>query len=165
MSAPEYCQDRRFHVAAVLLMLFVVGLLGLRSRQVMNTVLNDGTTATATAATSTRLVDERLEGIADRDLRIAEARLDTERRDPFSLSKSAPAPRRAATPPPKVRRLVQPHLAALIYDEVSPTVQIRIGGARSEWLRAGDRFKGWRVAEIGSDSVKVSKDGRDVVLR
>ena len=164
MRTPEYGQDRRFHVVAVLLMLFVVGFLGLRSRQVMNTVLNDdpGTTATSTAAT--RLVDEHLEGIADRDERVAEARLDADRRDPFSLSRSAPPPRRT-TPPPKVQRLIQPHLAALIYDDVSPTVQIRISGVRSDWLRTGDHFKGWRVAEIGSDSVKVSKGGRDVVLR
>ena len=60
--------------------------------------------------------------------------------------------------------VVIPTLGGLMYDSVAPVVQLRIGSRRSDWLRPGDVFEGWRVAEVRPASVRIQKNGRTVDL-
>jgi len=156
--------DRKHYIIGIGIMLTVVLILGVHSRATVNAVLGDKVPVAATTVAHTRLVNDELRRVTQRDQQVASAIMAEDLDDPF-LSDKPRNPPMADKTPRKVNRLVKPRLAALIFDDVSPTVQIRIGGVRSDWLRTGDRFKGWQVADITASSVKVMKGDREVVLK
>lgn len=156
--------DRKHYTIGIGLMLAIILVLGLRSKQTMNAVLADKIQLTTETVQHTRLITDELKGVSTRDSLVAVAQLDPNLQSPFDIDLKT-APKNVAKAPTKAARFIRPRLAALIFDDVSPTVQIRVGGVRSQWLRPGDRFKGWKVAEIDSRSVKIKKGDREVVLK
>lgn len=166
MRAYAPWRDRRQLMAGLGVMLALVGYLALRSHQTVNTVMSPKLVAISTSSQQAELIGAELKSVPDRDDQVAAATFEGRFRNPFVVRpvqhpmEELPEPVAA-----KIDSVLPPHLAALIYDDIGPTVQIRIEGERSDWLRAGDRFKGWQVAKIDSKSVKISKGGKDVVLR
>ncbi|MBC8423610.1 hypothetical protein H8E07_05765 [bacterium] len=157
-------QDRKYYTVGIGAMLLVVLLLGLRSSQTVKSVLADKIPYETTEIQQPQLVKEAVKGVSARDSLVACALLDGKLRDPFAQETRKPSTRRTVKAPPRVARLIEPSLAALIFDNVNPTVQITIEGERSDWLRTGDQFRGWQVAEIAAKSVKVKKGDREIVL-
>jgi hypothetical protein len=156
--------DKKHYAIGIGLMLAVVLVLGVRSKATVDAVLADKAPVEAASTEHKRLVNDEMSGVTYRDSLVAIAHLAEDLIDPFLGDKALPQ-KVAAKAPPRVARLIKPRLAALIFDDVDPTVQIRVAGERSNWLHTGDRFKGWQVAEIDSKSVKVKKGDREVVLK
>jgi len=158
-------QDKKVQNLGIGIMLAVVLLLGMRSLQTVNTVLSDSHPIDEPAVVHKKLVGDDLKGVTQRDSLIAIATLDASVRDPFGPAAVEPKPRkRSRAPRPVAARVVEPLLAALIFDDINPTVQITVGKKRSDWLRAGDLFQGWQVAEIDARSVRVKKGDKEIVL-
>ena len=162
MAIPQH--DRKYYIVGIGVMLLVVLLLGTRSMRTVNAVLADKVPYVEQKVQHPQLIKKELRGVTARDSLVETALLDASLRDPFAHSVRTRAPRRTAKVPRQAARLVEPLLTALIFDNVNPTVQIRVGGERSDWLRTGDRFRGWQVAEIDASSVKVKKGDREIVL-
>ncbi len=162
MANPQH--DKKYYLVGIGVMLLVVLLLGMRSKQTMNAVLADKTPLVAETVQHTQLVKEELKGVTMRDSMVVTAVLDAKLRDPFDPGQQTQRPHKSVPKPRHVARFLRPLLAGLIFDDVSPTVQITVGSERSDWLRAGDRFKGWQVAEIDAKSVKIKKGKKEMGL-
>lgn len=162
MAIPQH--DRKYYTVGICAMLLVVLLLGMRSMQTVKAVLADKVPLVEQEVQHPQLVKEELKGVTSRDSLVAAAVLDSSLRDPFFGAVSKHDPRSPVKAPRQAARLVEPLLTALIFDNVNPTVQISVGSERSDWLRAGDQFRGWQVAEIDANSVKVKKGDREIVL-
>jgi hypothetical protein len=67
-----------------------------------------------------------------------------------------PDPTPAPTQPPSLRMI--------LYDTVSPVVQLSVNGQLSDRLHVGDTFLGWNVESITADRTVVSKDGESFSL-
>jgi hypothetical protein len=165
-------EERVFWVGLAALLL--VGIfLGVRAERGVRVVLSaqsgqsgGGTTVTADAEGQAMRV--LLTELDAKSARIEQA--PAADRDPFRepapklLAQTAPVPatpRPTPKPPPRVK----PSLGALLYDEVNPSVQLRVGTLTSDWLHRGENFKDWTVVEIRPGAVTVSQDGDTVVLR
>lgn len=143
----------------VLLMVLII--LGLRSYQVGVLVLPSEIQSPA-EATIGRAADTPMLSLAYKDSLLSTAEACD--RNPFG-----PPPARRRTPP-RVRQEKPepedetPSLAALLYDNVEPAVQLKYKTSVSTWLREGESFRGWVIVEISSNSVTILKDGKSVVL-
>jgi hypothetical protein len=85
-------------------------------------------------------------------------------RDPFrDPSVWTGNPSSTPSHPPVEPRAV-PALGALLYTSINPSVMLRIGPESSDWLHRGESFRGWRVVEINTNSVTITKDSETVVL-
>jgi len=164
MTVAKTQQDRKYYAVGVGAMLLVVLLLGLRSKEAVQAVLNDRAPELTAETERPELVVAAVRGVAARDSMVAVAHLDAKLRDPFARDKKAPKSDRPVRRPQRVAKVIRPALSALIFDEVHPTVQITIEGERSDWLGTGDKFRGWQVAEILARSVKVKKGDKEIVL-
>jgi hypothetical protein len=82
-------------------------------------------------------------------------------RDPFSNPQVLVATRPGGS---AVEPAGSPLLRMLLYDNVSPTVQLSVGEALSGPLHVGDTFRGWTVDAIRTTSVLVSRGGETLVL-
>ncbi len=159
----QMMNDRRAWIGfAVLLVL--VALLGLRSRQTATTVLRAETATAGSAVRSTEDPHGLME-IARRDSMLTAARAT--RSNPFRRGRTvapvAQTPQPENTPAPE--KPTEPRLLTLLYDDVGPCAQITIGSDRSGWLHEGEEFQGWNVDEIGDMAVTVSRAGRRLVLK
>jgi hypothetical protein len=150
-------RGRALSLAAVLIIL--AGLyLGVRAWATVREVLSPdfGTTAAREAAPAddvkqAQAQDARLAAVSDPE------------RDPFH------APRRTVYRPP-VRAAepaaeAPPVIRMILFDEVSPEVQIEVEGQLSGRLKIGSAFRGWAIASISENTVVVSKDGETHTLR
>jgi hypothetical protein len=142
-----------------LLVLFTA-LLAVRSERTIATVLAGGdprtpppTAVAGPAGSSATIVVERNRVIAAATL----GERDPFRPPPAPARPGGASPRSTDSDPPPVLR-------TLLYDRVSPSVQLSIGRATSGWLRAGDAFRGWVVVEISPTSVRITKGDRSLVL-
>jgi hypothetical protein len=142
-------------------LLVILILLGLRSYQVGTLVLPSGTPQTTGAAVAQE-ADSPLLSVAHMDSILSTT--ESCDRNPFS------APRGRRRPPPPPRQVDPepeegtPSLAALLYDNVEPAVQLKYKTSFSSWLRKGESFRGWVILEISPNSVTILKDGEYVVL-
>jgi hypothetical protein len=125
-------------------------------------VFSRPTPRSATVATSGN--ELLLNEITARDSIVLEARACA--RDPF-LPPPPPASdsKGIKKPDQQPQVIVTPALVALLYDNVAPSVQLRLRTFVSPWLNEGDSFQGWTVARITPDSVVVSMDGKNRVLK
>jgi hypothetical protein len=142
-------------------LLVILILLGLRSYQVGTLMLPSGIQPT-TAAAAAQEADSTMLSLAYKDSILSTTEACD--RNPFS----APRARRR-TPPPVRQQDPEPEegppsLAALLYDNVEPAVQLKYKSSVSTWLRKGDSFRGWVILEISPNSVTILKDGESVVL-
>lgn len=153
---------QRFRPVIAVVLLAGTALLGVRVGAVAGEVSGhrEGPTRHAAAPGTGRFERQAAAMDGRADLRRATA---GPRRDPFR----APAPARvvrsdastgeAATPaaPPPL-----PVVRALVFDNVSPAVQLAVGGRVSRWLGKGEAFQGWIVLEINPASVRVTNGNR-----
>ncbi len=99
---------------------------------------------------------------ADKDALIAAA-VPGERdpfRDPPPLkSEGASA---ARTGQQEVREV--PICSGLLYDTISPLVELAAGSGSSGWLRRGDQFLGWKIVQINPKTVTIAKGSESIVL-
>ena len=147
---------RVFWIALAAVMVLSV-LMAVRSAKTASLVLSDRETVVAASASGGGQYD--LEKLAHRDSLLAAA--EAAKRDPFR----APVRRvRRTVKAPVVKRIDPPTLKALIYDHVNPTARLRLGEDNSGWLKVGDTFKGWKVTEITSNSVRIAQGGKNLVL-
>jgi hypothetical protein len=84
-------------------------------------------------------------------------------RDPFRATASARRdPPRTGNPPPPAPP--EPRLRMILYDQVSPEVQLAVGDQLSGRLRPGQSFLGWRVVSIAARTCVVEQGGRVLTL-
>jgi hypothetical protein len=57
-----------------------------------------------------------------------------------------------------------PICSGLLYDNVSPLVELATESGSSGWLRKGDQFLGWMIVQINPKSVTIAKGSESVVL-
>jgi hypothetical protein len=163
-------EERGFWVGLAALLLAGI-FLGVRTERGVSAVLaaQSGGGSTATGDADGPAMRTLLAELDAKSARIEQATAAD--RDPFrepapkleAQTAPSPAPPRPAPPPPPPR--VPPSLGALLYDEVNPSVQLRVGTLTSDWLHRGENFKDWTVVEIRPGAVTVSQDGDTVVLR
>ncbi len=104
-----------------------------------------------------------LEELALRDSLIASARVDT--RDPFQPPPRPPVKKKRPAPRVELPVVVpDPTLRALLYDTVSPSIQLTLGDVTSGWLRIGETFRGWTVRDVTPTSATVTNGSRRLVL-
>jgi len=142
----------------------IVVLFGLHCRKIMVTLSRAADRDTQTAGAAGRAGVSPAQILAQRDS-VVEASVPG-RRDPFRPPPAAPAPRVSAAVVERATDLPKPDptLGVLLYDRVSPQVQLRVGPRTSGWLRAGESFEDWTVAQIGPTSVKVTNGSRVLEL-
>jgi hypothetical protein len=160
-------EARNFWIGFIALLLVGV-FLGVQAGRRASTVMATRPDAPVVAdaeATSQRAL------IADLDAKAARVqRAFDGPRDPFS---DPPAPQRddaSAAPesprtPPSPARTPPPALRAVVFDEVSPSVQLSAGTRTSDWLHQGDVFQGWKIDRIEAHSVTVTRNGEIAVLK
>ena len=156
--------DKRVWLAGAAFLL-ILAVLGLRSRQAAHDVLSsrdDGAVPVVAAGGD----PHGLLGLARRDSLVRNA--EAKRANPFhnpTIVREIARPTVKNEPTPAPTKPAEPKLLTLLHDDVSPCVQINVGGERSGWLHRGDSFQGWSVGEIARESVTVAKGGRTLVLR
>jgi hypothetical protein len=150
---------RRALWAAYGLLVAFTALLAIRSERTIAAVLAGASPKAPPAAAVAERTGSSADIVADRNHSIASAALGE--RDPF---RSPPPPARSGTAPGSIDADPAPILRTLLYDRVSPSVQLSIGRSTSGWLRAGDVFRGWVVVEIMPTSVRISKGDRSLLL-
>lgn len=96
-----------------------------------------------------------------------DARLETvgePERDPFHVP-PRPVVHRRVTRPAEPEAPPPPVVRMILFDEVSPEVQIEVGGRLSGRLEVGSSFGGWTVVSISENTVVVSNDEETHTLR
>ena len=154
-------RNGRESLAGFYLLVLVGAWLALRSGQLMFTVLGLQRQVTLAVATDNDPRRAQASVAVYRDSLLAQARPGDH--DPFrapQLPDRVFSPTRATSPGPEV----PPVLRAFLFDNVNPSVQISQGGETSEWLHRDDSFRGWTVIDLQSNSVRISKGGKSVVL-
>ena len=143
-------------------LLVLVGVfLGLRAGGAIRAVMGGRQWALSSEAGS-GAVGTGTQGAAVKDSLLSAVNLSN--RDPFRYA-SAPRADGGAAPratPSEAR--TPPDLRALLYDNVSPSVQLSSGAATSGWLHKGESFLGWTVVEITATSTTISRGGESIVL-
>lgn len=149
---------------SVILLVLIAALFGIRGQRVIGAVLGDRAAAPPLATESAE-AEETLLALAHRDSLITSAASSWQ--DPFR-----PRPRftRAESPHPRPVRAPEvspaapPRLGSLLFDQVRPSVQIRVGDETSDWLHEGETFAGWTVRRITPSSVTLASGTETVVL-
>lgn len=105
---------------------------------------------------------ETVERYAERLLKL---RMNEQARDAAPKPSSAPV----SASPPKLENIgeVGPARFELVFiagAKGQERVHLRIDGQYAKLLKAGEHFAGWRVLDIGSDFVDISKDGETTRL-
>lgn len=143
------------------LLLFAVLIFGFRGQTALTAVASIRESASRTLSVKdqkeipyTDIVSEKLQWIQ-------EARGGD--RDPFhevrQKRKKSPATRS-----PGKKQVSRPRLKAILYEQTSPRVILRLDGKDSSWLSVGDRFAGWSVVKIHRESVRVSRGSKSIEL-
>ena len=150
--------DERGMAAMTLLVLAVAGIyLAFRGWVTVHTVLAPPTLSSESGlGNPAALVDEARR----RDLALAG--VGTPDRNPFSAvrARSRTVVSHPAPPPAPVL----PALRMILYDQLSPEVQISVGEDLSGRLKLGQTFRGWTVVSISARSCVVRKDDETVTL-
>ncbi|MBM3318924.1 MAG: hypothetical protein FJY75_13835 [Candidatus Eisenbacteria bacterium] len=142
-------------------------LLGLRNHQVVGAVLSRGEPAVLEMQGNGRGTDGDIAELARRDSLVAAASAGN--RDPFRprAPAAAESPGRgagAARPREEPQPAPPPRISSLLYDDVRPSVQLRIGPETSGWLHEGEIFHEWTVMRITPTTVTLASGERTVVL-
>jgi len=156
-------QDARMLWVGALALLMVGVFLGVRTERAMTAVLGGQAQAQVkpdeTAAQWAALAKQ----VRDQNALLAQP---PGRRDPF---REAPAEVRESgareTGPRPPARPATPAIAAVLFDNVNPSVKLRTSSATSDWLHVGDKFAGWTVVSISGSAVEISQGGERVVLQ
>jgi len=144
--------------AVTLLVLAVSGIyLAYRAFTVVHTVLAPVPPATGGGNPGKIVLVERAEA---RDLALSE--LTDASRDPFRRVRRAPAQPTPSRPVPKAE--AAPVLRMILYDQLSPEIQLSVGDDLSGRLRLGQAFSGWTVVSISPRSCTVRKNGKTLTL-
>ncbi|MBM3285859.1 MAG: hypothetical protein FJY88_00690 [Candidatus Eisenbacteria bacterium] len=151
---------RSFWVGIALL-LSGVAFLAFRGGSAVTAVLDAGRGSHQKSLPVAAGVSKTPAGWAQRDSLLAAARLGD--RDPFRPP-TAPRGEVARDRARKPDDGDAPSIGALLFDNINPAVQIRVGGETSGWLREGEEFRGWVVDDIRPTSVKISRGAETVVL-
>jgi hypothetical protein len=151
---------RRALRAAYGLLVLLTALLAARSERTIATVLAGGPPRTPPATAVAERSGSGATIVAERNRVIATATVGE--RDPFRPPPASARPGGAS--PGSIDSDPTPVLRTLLYDRVRPSVQLSIGRVTSEWLHAGDVFRGWVVVEILPTSVRISRGDRSLVL-
>ena len=85
-------------------------------------------------------------------------------RDPFR--EPQPVRTGSATGNRPVTQTLQeiPTCNGLLFDNVSPAVELTWSGGSSGWLHTGDEFLGWRIVKITPQTVTIVKGSESRVL-
>jgi hypothetical protein len=138
-----------------------VAVLGLRSERTIASVLAGAWGDSAGHQSSQATPSATSLQLQVKDSLLVQARIGE--RDPFKppVVKRAPTRKRRPAPP---KPEPKPSLQTLLFDNVDPSVQLRLGGEPSGWLHVGDKFSGWTVVEITATSATIVKKDQSVVL-
>lgn len=145
--------------AITLLVLAVAGIyLVFRAYTSVHTVLSPTLPDTGPTGGGKVTLVERAEA-RDRTL----ASLGEPTRDPFSRVRRAPTHGTRTRPVPKPE--AAPVLRMILYDQLSPEIQLSVGNDLSGRLRLGQSFSGWTVVSISARSCTVRNgEGKKLTL-
>jgi len=143
--------------AITLLVLAVSGIyLAFRAYTTVHTVLSPPAVTSGGGGMARVTLVERAEA-RDRTL----AALEEPARDPFSRVRRSRPHDTTYRPPPKPE--VRPVLRMILYDQLSPEIQLSLGDDLSGRLRLGQSFSGWTVVSISARSCTVRNRGGETL--
>lgn len=99
---------------------------------------------------------------ADKDAMIAAATAGE--RDPFREPTSLRSEGQSSGQTARQEAREVPFCSGLLYDNVSPLVELATSSGSSGWLRMGGQFLGWKIVEIKPKTVTIAKGSESVVL-
>lgn len=144
--------------------LVIVGLfLGFTAAGSMRGVLQSRAVVGSPSAEASGASGQGKSLLAEKDAQVAAAAPGD--RDPF---RDPPPLRSAGVPASRAGQQETkevPICSGLLYDNVSPLVELTASSGSSGWLHKGDTFLGWTIVQISAKSVTIAKGSESVVLR